>query len=383
MSTLRLQRIETFLYRADVSEAVKTSFGSIPRRSALLLRVEDRDGTHGWGEVWCNFPPFSADNKANLIETIVAPAALASEFESPTHAWQTLTEKTRRWAIQSGEPGPISACLAGLDLALWDLEGRRKGQTLTQLLDPLSNKVDVPAYASGLNPDTAVRTIEHARTIGFTKFKFKVGFGLEQDLQALAEVTSQIRANERVMVDANQGWDMPQARKAVAAFRRYDLGWIEEPIPADSPAGDWAELAMLSRSPIAGGENVAGFGDFASLINQRHHKVVQPDLLKWGGVTGSFAVGRNAVQNGLTYCPHWLGSGLGLAASAHLLAAVGGAGLLEHDVMENPLREVLAAPFPRVTNGRYPLPMGPGLGVEPSVNEASRWLINKRSFTRP
>jgi L-alanine-DL-glutamate epimerase-like enolase superfamily enzyme len=75
--SIRLSRIETFLYRAEVSEAVKTSFGSIPRRSALLLRVEDVDGAHGWGEIWCNFPPFSADNKVNLMETVVAPPALA------------------------------------------------------------------------------------------------------------------------------------------------------------------------------------------------------------------------------------------------------------------------------------------------------------------
>lgn len=54
--SLRLARIETFLYRAEVKEPVKTSFGSIPRRSVLLLRAEDTDGAHGWGEVWCNFP---------------------------------------------------------------------------------------------------------------------------------------------------------------------------------------------------------------------------------------------------------------------------------------------------------------------------------------
>jgi L-alanine-DL-glutamate epimerase-like enolase superfamily enzyme len=109
-----LGRIETFLYRAEVSEAVKTSFGSIPRRSALLLRVEDADGAHGWGEIWCNFPPYSADNKVRLMETVVAPAALGKEFHDPADAWQTLTACTRRWAIQSGEHGPIAACIAGL-----------------------------------------------------------------------------------------------------------------------------------------------------------------------------------------------------------------------------------------------------------------------------
>jgi L-alanine-DL-glutamate epimerase-like enolase superfamily enzyme len=371
---IHLARIETFLFRAEVNEPVKTSFGSIPRRSALLLRVEDKDGAHGWGEVWCNFPPYSADNKARLMETIVAPAALGKDFHDPADAWQTLTARTRRWAIQSGEHGPIAACVAGLDLALWDMTARRAGVSLSRLLGAPSDRLTVPAYASGLNPDTALETVARARAAGFAAFKVKVAFGLEQDLAVLGRLSRNLQSGERLMVDANQGWDMPDARRAVPRIAGYGLGWIEEPIPADSPAEEWAELAMLSAAPLAGGENVSGFRDFAALIAAGSHRVVQPDMLKWGGVTGCFAVARQAVAKGLTYCPHWLGSGVGLLAAAHVLAAVGGPGLLEHDVMENPLREALAQPFPRVREGAFPLPEGVGLGAEPSLNEAGGWL---------
>lgn len=374
--TIRIARIETFLFRADVTEAVKTSFGSIPRRSVLLLRVEDSEGAHGWGEIWCNFPPFSADNKVRLVETVVAPAAFASEYDDASHAWHVLTEKTRRWTIQSGEYGPVSACLAGLDLALWDLQARRAGVSLSRMLGAPEAKTTVPAYASGLNPDSAIKTVQRAREAGFNAFKVKIGFGLEKDIEFLKGLEKELGSGERLMVDVNQGWDMPQARRALPRLAQFDLGWVEEPIPADSSAKEWAELAMISRNPIAGGENVSGFGSFSSLINEGSHRVVQPDLLKWGGVTGCFAVGRHAVASGLTYCPHWLGSGIGLAASAHLLAAAGGNGLLEHDVMENPLREVLAMPFPRVKGGTYTLPSTPGLGVEPDLEGAKKWLIN-------
>jgi D-galactarolactone cycloisomerase len=130
----RIARIETFLFRAEVNEPVKTSFGSIPRRSALLLRVEDHDGAHGWGEVWCNFPPYSADNKMRLFETVIAPATLAIEYSSPSDAWHTLTARTSRWASQGGEPGPFAACIAGVDLALWDMAARRAGKPLRALL---------------------------------------------------------------------------------------------------------------------------------------------------------------------------------------------------------------------------------------------------------
>jgi L-alanine-DL-glutamate epimerase-like enolase superfamily enzyme len=298
-------------------------------------------------------------------------------FEDPRDVWHALTAKTRRWAIQSGEYGPIAACLAGLDLALWDLVGRRRKMSLSALLGAPAEKRTVPAYASGLNPDTALDTVQRARAAGFNAFKVKVAFGLEQDLAVLDAINADLRPGERLMVDANQGWEMPEARKAVPKMAERNLGWIEEPIPADSPAAHWAELAMLSAVPIAGGENVAGFGAFADLINAGSHRVVQPDLLKWGGVTGCFAVGRQAVAKGLTYCPHWLGSAIGLLASAHLLAAIGGNGLLEHDVMENPLREALATPFPRVKDGLFPLPQGPGLGFVPDLDNAKAWLLGK------
>jgi L-alanine-DL-glutamate epimerase-like enolase superfamily enzyme len=378
--SVKIARIETFLFRAEVTEAVKTSFGSIPRRSALLLRVEDSDGAYGWGEIWCNFPPFSADNKVRLMETVVAPAAFSGEYDDAAHAWHTLTEKTRRWTIQSGEHGPIAACIAGLDLALWDLQARRAELPLSRVLGAPQDRTSVAAYASGLNPDSAVDTVRRARENGLTAFKVKIGFGLDKDIEVLKRLKNELRSSERLMVDVNQGWDMTQARRALPCLAEFELGWVEEPIPATSSADEWAELAMISRTPIAGGENVSGFAAFSSLINQGSHRVVQPDLLKWGGVTGCFAVGRHAVAKGLTYCPHWLGSGIGLLASAHLLAAAGGSGMLEHDVMENPLREALATPFPRVTNGIFTLPATPGLGVVPNLDAAAGWLLNHQEF---
>jgi D-galactarolactone cycloisomerase len=69
------------------SHLVFEGFMRLPRRSVLLLRIEDDDGAYGWGEVWFNFPPFSADNKVRLIETIVAPAAFSEAYDSPSHAW--------------------------------------------------------------------------------------------------------------------------------------------------------------------------------------------------------------------------------------------------------------------------------------------------------
>ncbi|NJO24465.1 MAG: mandelate racemase/muconate lactonizing enzyme family protein, partial [Sphingomonadales bacterium] len=84
-------------------------------------------GAHGWGEVWANFPPSGAESKARLLETLIVPTALGRTYASPTAAWIDLTNRMRRNAIQSAEPGPFAACLAGIDVALWDLVARRAG----------------------------------------------------------------------------------------------------------------------------------------------------------------------------------------------------------------------------------------------------------------
>ena len=109
--------------------------------------------------------------------------------------------------------------------------------------------------------------------------------------------------------------------------------------------------------------------------------MVQPDALKWGGITANWLIARRIVAAGLSYCPHWLGSGVGLLVSAQLLAAAGGPGLLEHDVMENPLRDA-STPLPPVVDGVFALDSQPGWGAEPVTGNAARWLVEERTFHR-
>jgi D-galactarolactone cycloisomerase len=268
----------------------------------------------------------------------------------------------------------------GRDLLGSEAAAVRQGVPLRVALGGHAELASVPAYASGLNPDTAVEAVGRARDAGFTAFKVKVAFGLEQDLATVDRIKAALHPSESLMVDANQGWDIAEARDAVARLSDRGVGWIEEPIPADRPAKEWAELAVLSDSPLAGGENLSGFSSFADLIRDGSHRIVQLDLLKWGGVTGCHAVARQAVSRGLVYCPDWLGSAVGLIASAQILAAVGGQGQLEHDVMDNPLREAFTDTFPRVAQGRFPLPGDPGIGFTLNVEQAKRWLVKSRSF---
>ncbi|WP_275431080.1 enolase C-terminal domain-like protein, partial [Klebsiella pneumoniae] len=81
--------------------------------------------------------------------------------------------------------------------------------------------------------------------------------------------------------------------------------------------------------------------EFDEAIASGCFAILQPDAAKWGGVSGCLQVARQALGAGISYCPHYLGGGIGLMASAHLLAAAGGPGMLEIDTNPNPWRDRL------------------------------------------
>jgi D-galactarolactone cycloisomerase len=169
------------------------------------------------------------------------------------------------------------------------------------------------------------------------------------------------------MIDANQSWDLEEALWSVEALADIPLVWIEEPLAVDRPAAEWERLAARTRVPIAGGENIRTLPDFAAAIAGPVLHVIQPDICKWGGLSGCAELARDILAAGKRYCPHYLGGGVGLAASAHLLAAIGGDGLLEVDVNDNVLRDALAGPLLPLREHRIVVPDGPGLGYVPDV----------------
>ena len=219
------------------------------------------------------------------------------------------------------------------------------------------------AYASGTHIDAAPSVVDRARRAGFEIFKIKVGFDAKADSGKVVALAATLAEGERLLADANQAWDLAGAQEFLARSAEARLGWMEEPLAADAPAADWQALAG-GPVPLAGGENIAGEAEFDAALALGALGVVQPDVAKWGGVTGCLAVALKALAAGRIYCPHFLGGGLGLIASAHVLAAAGGPGLLEVDVNSNPLRDALADVTEAVSHGLWSLSDVPGLRIE-------------------
>lgn len=358
--TLNIACVDTFVFRAPIDTPVQTSFGIMRDRPAVFVRITDTEGAVGWGEVWCNFPTVGAEHRARLVDAVFAPLMVGKAFASPEIAYLALSSQTEVLAIQSAEPGPIAQCVAGLDIALWDLHAKRLGQPLWKLLGGKSAAVRV--YASGLNPCAPEKLAAERLAEGYQAFKLKIGFGRDRDranLKALRSVIGELP----LMVDANQAWDLETAVESAKALEEFELAWLEEPLRADRPLGEWESLASRTTIKLAGGENMASFGAFEAALESQAFGVLQPDIAKWGGFTGCLTVAKEILSRHTRYCPHYLGAGIGLLASAHLLAAVGGDGVLEVDANPNPLRSLTCGSLGRVEEGFVNLTADAGLGM--------------------
>ena len=376
MSGATLARVEAHVFRTPIEEPVRTSFGTMTERVAVFVRVEDSDGARGWGEIWCNFPNAAAEHRALLFADILAPRVLGKSLDDPAALWSELDRALHVLRVQSGDAGALSAAAAGLDLAIHDLRARKRGLPLWRALGG-TDSAPLPVYASGLNPGRAAYdTVGRMRAGGYRAFKIKVGFGEATDLGSLRPVAHELQVGERLMVDANQGWDLRAACALVPKLAEFGLGWIEEPLMADRPLSEWTQVAAVAPTMLAAGENLRGAGPFQEMIDSGLFGVIQPDAAKWGGHSGCLPVARAALAAGRTYCPHFLGGGIGLLHSLHLLAAVRGPGLLEVDANPNPLREGVLQDVFSVRDGSVSLPGGQGLGLEPDIKP----LINLRSL---
>jgi D-galactarolactone cycloisomerase len=370
MSTT-IRRLECWLFRAPISQPLANAFGAMTNRPALFLRLSASDGAWGWGEVFCNFPQVGAEHRARLIASIFRPLLEGTPGDAPAAVRALLERRTRQMAIQCGEPGPFAQITGAIDQAMWDMDARRAGLPLWR---HLGGAPRVQVYASGIGPDHAVEVSQARHRQGYRAFKLKVGFGMERDVTNLAALRSALGADATIMCDANQAWQPNEARGCIEQLAPHRPLWIEEPIAADESPADWRALAGSSAVPLAAGENLRGQQSFEDAMSQGYLRFVQPDVGKWGGISGGLDVARSARAHGVAYCPHWLAGGIGLAASMHALAASGSArGYAEVDANPNPLREEVF-PF-EVADGWVTLSDAPGLGIEPDLQRLARFAV--------
>lgn len=289
--TTRLQRVPlTRPWASDV-----TSVG------VVATHVVRSDGAEGWGFSWS--PQIGAPAVQALLEHDIAPAAIG-RAASPGILWQDMWEHLH----EAGGGGITTIALAGLDLALWDAEARAAGVSVSQLLG--RHRERVRAYGSGVNLhyslDDLLAQVQRWIDDGFEAVKIKVGKpDLAEDVERVSAVRALLGPDRALMIDANQRWDLATATSSIEALSAFELAWIEEPLRADDLAGH-AELARRIEVPIALGENLHTVHRFDDFLSAGAAQIVQPNIVRVGGITPFLRIAERAAAHGAALHPHLL-----------------------------------------------------------------------------
>lgn len=372
--SFKLASIEAFCIRVPVLMPIKVAFGTFRDRPMVLLRVVDNEGAEGWGEVWANWPASGAEHRARLAIDL-GERLIGRSFDSPEIMFEQISRELEVLILQTLEVGPIAQVIAGLDIACWDLVAKRSGKPLHQMLSN-RNVSHIPVYVTGINPDEPEIFAAARQKEGFNAFKLKTGFGHDRDVRNLQAMREVLGPDAVLTCDSNQNLDLNSAVAFAKAIAPLNLSWFEEPLRVDAPEADWQTLSQVSSTPLAGGENFHS-QQFDRALSSPVLKVIQPDITKWGGVSGNASVGRRAVAANKRYCPHYFGGGISLLASLQVLAAVGGEGMLEFDAHPNLGREAVVGDLLPLQHGSVPVPKGPGLGAIPNLSK----LIEHQTWT--
>ncbi len=367
---ITLKSIEVYPIRAEGGVSPSMALGVMPTRPALLVRVTDNYGCYGWGEVWANFPPRANLHKAHLIEDVVAVHLKDHTFTAPQEVDAYLRQKLSTYFLHIGQQQVFEHILAGLDMALWDLALRSADISFVEFMGLQSNKA--ASYASSINPPDLQTLLTQHAGYGQQQFKLKIGFDAEKDYAFLCEAAAIQAVGTRLMVDSNQSWTLQQAESRLHAMEEFDLLFAEEPIRADAPYSEWEELAKSTSIPLAGGENIYGVDTFLRMA-EAGLLYLQPDVAKWGGVSGALALAAQ-LPDGVMLWPHFMGTAVGQIAALSVAAAVGADSVCEMDVNANVLRTELCGDVLAIDSGCVALPTSPGLVVPPVVNRLGEYI---------
>jgi o-succinylbenzoate synthase len=328
-----------------------TSVSQANRRFGLLLFLLTSDGLVGIGEA----APAGTGNLGNARETVVILEKLAPRLlESDT---DSIKEAISVW----GMPAPLRF---GLETALLDLEGQDKKLPMAVLLGSKPSSLTVNALIAAESPKTVAMNAREAVELGFTNLKLKVGNTLPKDEKLVSALRQAVGAQVKLRLDANQAWDISQAIESIRQLSRYQLEYVEQPVAAVNIAG----LAKVRRSvpvAIAADESLGSLDDLHRLINAGAADVFIIKASRLGSFRAGLEVATEVLKTGLSVVVTTsLESGVGVAASAHLAAALPDQPY-PHGLATGLLFEQdLTYPRLRPSNGKLLTPDTPGLGVK-------------------
>lgn len=299
--------------------AIPSVYGGPPPRGPaqwplihlVLVRIETADGLVGWGEA---FGHNGAAATKVALDTLVAPLCIGLDSSDV----DGVGSKLRRALFPYGLGGPVGFALSGIDIALWDIGGKRAGAPVHGLLNPRSSIGNVPAYASLLrygDADLVGAAARDAVARGHHAVKLH-----EATVDAVAAARAAIGPDVPLTLDVNCRWSPDEAIELARRLKPYRLDWIEEPCWPPEPSL-LARIGEASGVPMAAGENAGSLAELERVATVGKAAFLQPSAAKIGGISGLVATREMAARHGARMAPHSAYFGPGLAATLHFCAA--------------------------------------------------------------
>ena len=377
MPTIRHLSFIGLEYAFAPEKAYGMSRGGGFRRQSGLVEVETDEGIKGVGEAFGN--PFVTREYFRMVEPFFTGKSVF-DFEH-------VEARVRNSMYHLGVGNQLTACLAGVNVALFDAIARGFGVRVCDLIGGCRT-TRIPAYAStGFFSDDPERQLSHmlAEAAGhpYAGAKIKIGRGVRNDVERVREAREALGPDKLLMVDINGAYTVDVALECARAIAPFDIHWMEEPLPPGDFAG-YAELRARSPVPIAAGEAHHTLRDFQALIDGRCLDIVQPSIPGVGGITEAKRIATLALAANLRLAPHVWGGAVGLAAACHFIAAQPASPhvdhppypqMLEYDMSDNALRTQLLKMPLELEQGHVVLPQGPGLGIELDPATVERYRV--------
>jgi L-alanine-DL-glutamate epimerase-like enolase superfamily enzyme len=349
---VRIVAVETQLARLPLSSPWRDAIQDVTHIELVVTDVNTDSGLTGTGFSYTG--GMGGRTLKAMLDHDIAPF-VTGQPAAPRGLWH------RCWhhLHNMGGGGVTTTALAALDIALWDLAAKEAGKSLVALLGPCRERI--LAYASGINLNKSeaelVLQVEGWRAAGFKACKIKVGKPeIAEDVERLAKVRAAM-GRAPVMVDANQGWDIGHAARAIGALAPLSPHWVEEPLLADDVDGH-ARLRRLVPCPLAIGENVYTLQQFNQFLSQGACDFVQADVVRVGGITPYLEIAALARAWGVPLAPHFM-----MELSGQLLCCLPGAYILE-SIDGGSLTDLKALAEPiRIADGWFTPPQRPGHGI--------------------
>ena len=369
---MKITDVRAYSLACPLEKPWRISGLTMSEMTATVVEVEADGSLVGFGESLTRLGPGVA---REVITAILKPVLIGADPLQVDVLWERMfsTMMSRgHWK------GFMIEALSGVDIALWDLAGKILDQPVSTLLGGRHHE-ELEVYASSvmiMDTDDMVAEARYLVEQGYKNIKFKIGQGVEKDIEYLRAARQAVGPDIGIMVDLNSGYSLEAALRLGAKLPELNILWLEEPVPPQHNAS-YARLSESLSVPVVGGESDFTRWGFRDIIIQGKVPIIQPDIARCGGFTESRKIAALASCHGVSVAPHTGASGaVCIAAAIQFAASLSNLHIFEHMYPANPLREdLLTEPVIDCHNGLIKVPSGPGLGIEIDRDKINKYLI--------